>query len=879
MTTYDSTLAQAKAVIRHMARWFSGSAPLAGGADEESLRASFREACKRFKRLISANNKALEAMSQMEETLAGTMPYDLAYVRTQSTRIVSAVYQMIEALETLAPGRYAALKERFEYISAQLGPLLETSPEMDNGPLVRPFSELTAANAPEVGGKAANLGELRNMAHLPVPNGFAVTARGFWMFMRHSGLDEEVDRQLRLADPERLDNLYAVCSRIQQQIVKAPLPDELFKAITEAGKALQGTLGQPTHLAVRSSALGEDMPGHAFAGQYRSLLNVPPEHIAEAWREVVASKYGAEAVAYRMKQGLSDRDTAVSVAVMPMLGSVAGGVLYTCDPMDIRSGSIIIHAVQGLPRGVVDGRLPTDRFTVRQTPPHTISARHIAYKNERYVTAGREGVTRKETPAEEATLPSLTDEQVYRLAQLAMQVENHYGSPQDVEWAMLPGGEFMLLQSRPLTISPPSDSTLQRTIPQDATVLLQGGETASPGAAAGHVVQVRKQADALSFPDNAVLVVPHAAPRWAPLLSRASAIIAGTGSSAGHLANVAREFGVPALFGLGWKVDSLETGTLVTVDANAGVVLAGRVASLLEHTPSPRNVMLGSSVHTTLEKVMQHIVPLTLTDPDCPDFRAANCATLHDITRFCHQKAVEEMFREGKDARFPKHLAKQLYHGRPLQFWVVDLEDAFLSPPQGKLIPLEHITSPPMHALWHGMMHIPWEGPPPIHARGFLSVLAESALDPGFEPSGASIYSMKNYFLVSKRFCTLQSRFGYHFCTVETLAGDVDAENFAAFRFKGGAADADRRLMRVRLIAEILEEHGFRVQVIRDSLAARMEGLPLEHMLSALRILGYLVMHTRQLDMVMSSPEAVQHYREKITRQLGTVLTNDLAAT
>jgi pyruvate,water dikinase len=159
-----------------------------------------------------------------------------------------------------------------------------------------------------------------------------------------------------------------------------------------------------------------------------------------------------------------------------------------------------------------------------------------------------------------------------------------------------------------------------------------------------------------------------------------------------------------------------------------------------------------------------------------------------------------------------------------------------------------------------------------VHARGFLSVLAESALDPGFEPSSASIYSMKNYFLVSSRFCTLQSRFGYHFCTVETLAGDVDAENFAAFRFKGGAADADRRLMRVRLIADILEENNFRVQVIRDSLAARMEGLPLEHMLRALQVLGYLAMHTRQLDMVMSSPEAVQHYRDKIATELQEVL-------
>ncbi|WBF66900.1 hypothetical protein LN040_14410 [Desulfovibrio subterraneus] len=873
MTSPDSALARAWAVIATTARRLSGSAPYSS-AEEESLRASFREACGRFKRLISANNKALEAMSHMEQALEGTAPYDLSYVRTQSTRIVSSVYQMIEAMETIAPGRYGALRERFEAIRAEISPHLETTPEPADGPLVLPFSSLGCEHAPQVGGKAANLGELRNKANLPVPDGFAVTAHGFWAFMRHSGLDEEADRQLRLADPDRLDNLYAMCSRIQQQIMRSPLPDELVQALTRAEAELRERTGYTGNLAVRSSALGEDMPGQAFAGQYRSLLNVPSETLAEAWREVAASKYGAEAVAYRLRCGLSDRDTAVSVAVMPMLGSVAGGVLYTRDPVDVRSEAIIIHAVQGLPRGVVDGRLPTDRFAVQRTAPFAIVERHVAFKKERYVTAPGEGVAKVDSPPEEAALPSLTDEQLQQLAALAERVEQHYGTPQDVEWAMLPDTSFMLLQSRPLTM-PSADAIARRltppTLPEGTVVLVQGGETASPGTGAGPIVQIRKQAEALAFPEGGVLVVPYAAPRWAPLLSRASAVIAGTGSSAGHLANVAREFGVPALFGTGWKADSLETGTLVTVDADAGLVLEGRVESLLT-APKPRNVMQGTSVHATLKQVLSHIAPLSLTDPDCPDFRAVNCKTMHDITRFCHQKAVEEMFRDGKDARFPKHLARQLYHGRPLQFWVVDLDDAFRSPPAGKLIPLENIASPPMHALWHGMMHIPWQGPPPVHARGFLSVLAESALDPGFEPSSASIYSMKNYFLVSSRFCTLQSRFGYHFCTVETLAGDVDAENFAAFRFKGGAADADRRLMRVRLIADILEENNFRVQVIRDSLAARMEGLPLEHMLRALQVLGYLAMHTRQLDMVMSSPEAVQHYRDKIATELQEVL-------
>ncbi len=991
MTPHESALARTWAVLRKWGRFLKGSlhamarrcfpAARYDEAAQEGLRASFREACAWFKRLVSANNKALEAMSHMEETLAGSSPYDLAYVRTQTTRIASSVYQMIEAMDALAPDRYSVLRERFEEIRAQLAPLLETAPDLGEGPLVRSFAELAAVDAPEVGGKAANLGELRNRAYLPVPDGFAVTARAFWLFMRHSGLNEEVDRLLRLADPDRLDSLYGVCSRIQQKVVSAPLPEELETALTAAANALMQRTGWSGSLAVRSSALGEDMPGHAFAGQYRSLLNVPPEHVAEAWREVIASKYGAEAVAYRMRCGLSDRDTAVSVAVMPMLGSVAGGVLYTRNPVQGNSDTMVIHAASGLPRGVVDGRVPTDRFVLSCDPPYAIVERHIARKTERYEVGNGEGVTRRETPAHLVETPSLDDEKLRALATLSMRVEAHYGCAQDVEWALLPHGEFMLLQARPLSLiggdpvacvfpggqdasempdgardnplhgnyplrvgrfsdevdedagsaaeagaggssalqtagaaepaapyaagtadasdvafldANNADIMIDTTCitatdgaasagvaagsgdagapPAEYTVLLRGGETAAPGAGAGEVVHVRKQVEALAFPKGAVLVLSHAAPRWAPLLSRAAAVVAGTGSSAGHLANVSREFGVPALFGIGDAVEALPAGATVTVDADGGRVIEGTASALLRRAKRPRVVMRGSSVHTTLEKVLEHIAPLTLTDPDGPDFRAANCRTLHDITRFCHQKSVEEMFRDGKGARYPQHLARRLYHGRPLQFWVVDLDDAFRDPPEGKLIPLQNIVSPPMRALWHGMMDIPWEGPPPVHASGFLSVLAQSALDPGFEPAGASVYAMRNYFLVSSRFCTLQSRFGYHFCTVETLAGDEDAENFAAFRFKGGAADLDRRLRRVLLIADVLEEHGFRVRVIRDSLAARLEGFPLEMMLRALRVLGYLVMHTRQLDMVMSSPAAVGHYRKRIEDDLRAIL-------
>jgi pyruvate,water dikinase len=118
--------------------------------------------------------------------------------------------------------------------------------------------------------------------------------------------------------------------------------------------------------------------------------------------------------------------------------------------------------------------------------------------------------------------------------------------------------------------------------------------------------------------------------------------------------------------------------------------------------------------------------------------------------------------------------------------------------------------------------------------------------------------------MVSKNFCSLQSRFGFHFSTVEALVGERATENYAGFQFKGGAANLQRRLQRVVLVADILREHGFTVETVEDSLRARMEGLDERGMCEKLKILGFLIIHTRQLDMVMANEAGSASAREKL---------------
>jgi pyruvate, water dikinase len=838
-------------------------------ADAASLRLHFAARYGAFKQLLNANKKALEVMSEVEETLALAQPFGMGYVRSQCSRLTTSVFQAIRQLHILAPERYAGLTPAFEQIKARLNTLLAPRRDVQGLPLFVPMDALRLEHASAVGGKMACLGELRNVLGLLTPDGFAATLAAYWLTLDANDLHEEINRRIQVAQTRRTDQLYALSSSLRQLVVNAPLPPALVNSLEEQARFVEQRAGGPVRWAVRSSALMEDAPGMSFAGQYLSLLGVCTDDLADAYKEVLASQYSLEAMAYRLRHGLRDQDTAMCVGFLVLAPALAGGVAGSRDPVGAEPG-IHIHAAWGLPKGVVDGEATVDCFVAE---PDALLRKEVAYKDIQYLKAPGEGLDRVPVPEAKRDRPCLADEQILELAGIVKRIEEHFGTPQDVEWALqhFPGAkpEFVLLNNRPLLLAP----AVEHVPPPDAeeSLLVQGGVTVSPGSAFGPLFKAMKQADSLRFPQGAVLLVEQAAPHWAPLLSRAAALATVSGNPAGRLAKAAREFGVPTLFLVPESCLDLPEGARITVDASGCRIYDGCVEPLCDPRKSMPNPMQGSPVYLILEQATRYILPLTLTDPDGVSFRADSCTTLHDIIRFCHEKALQEMFDSSLERKQGAAFgsAKRLVcENTPMQFWVLDLSDGFIEEPAGKTVDLENIRSAPMLAIWRGMTAKPWEGPPALDTRGFLSVMVEATANPALVTGGDSPYAARNYFMISSAFCNLQSRFGFHFCSVEALVGEHPAENYAGFTFKGGAADLDRRQRRTRFVAELLEKRDFRVSLRQDALTARIEGGSRDLMLRRLEILGYLIVHTRQLDMVMADASSVARFKAQLDREL-----------
>lgn len=829
----------------------------------EELRDSFSQKYAHFRSLLTANNNALQAMADLEKIYYGGESYRMAVIRSKITTILVNVYKMVRSLLAMSSGRYGELEKIFDTISSSLEQIIEKKPAMQQGPLILVLQELSLKHRALAGAKMANLGELTRLPGVMVPPGFVVTATATRSFLTTEHF-AEINRRLQVLEPDDLDALYKGCQGIQAMIKGLPLPADLEELLFVHYNRLERTAFPGCRVSMRSSALGEDSGTVSFAGLYNSVLNVDRTTIVDAYKEVIASKYGARAIAYRRQRGYRHEDIEMCVGCMVMVDALVSGVTYSRDPGPEDNGLLRINATAGIARGVVDGSQAADLYLVGRDKPYPVVYSEI-----------RQGAVNQATG--KPTGPSLTYNQLRKIAETALLLEEHFGEPQDIEWSFDHQGVLYILQSRPLAGGHSAEESAVKPVDtageSSEQPILFGGVCASDGIASGQVFRVDSPETMRRFPKGAILLLDHPLPEWAPLLNRASAVIAEGGTEAGHLATVSREFGIPALFGLP-EAMTLEDGRIITLHAKGRAVFDGRREDLLRRKNVKRDIMAGSPVQRILTEALQLITPLNLNDPTSPRFKSSWCETLHDITRFCHEKSVTEMFSIGQTHRFDQSAAKRLIGDVPLEWWVIDLANGFREGAGGdaKTIRIDDIVSVPMLAIWRGISAYPWQGPPPVSVRGFGSIIFQSTMRPELDPSVPSALTTKNYFLVSKSFCNLSVRLGYHYAMIESYLSDLLTESYVTFRFKGGAADQQRKAVRARLLADILQRYDFRIELRSDSLLARVKKRSVPFLEQRLQVLGYLTLHARQLDMVMDQPGAVERYREKFLREIEEML-------
>lgn len=869
-----------KNLFRILQSFSSGARPCS------SLKDALRQKYIAFQNLLTDNNHVLRLMADMEEKLSGEYLFDKQYIHSNVRLISDTTQKIIRHINTLSYDKYAELYKVYERIQEEIEKTLAQKAEITVSDLTIPIEDITKEMCHIAGGKIAHLGEMKNRLGLPVPDGFSITAYSFKRFMEHNGLSDRVNRMISAMSIDDMEELNKTSLQVQEMVIKAEIPHDVENAIKKAVERLRSNMEvkgfTDIRVSVRSSAIHEDGE-FSFAGQYATFLNVPAESVLRRYKEVVASLFTTRALFYCKTKGFLEDDMVMAVGVLNMVDARAGGVLYTRDPNDPDKDAVIINAVPGLGKAVVDGTENPQSFVVSRESGSLLKE-EVPRQRAMLVCAPEGDILEVSVPDSAKAEPCLTREQIARLSSHALAVENHYGRPQDMEWAVDHDGRLYILQSRPLRMkkfeTKPSVPGLPLKV-EGHPVLIERGVIACKGVGCGRAFVLKNEEDLKGFPEGAVLVARHTSPKFVTVMNKASAIVTDVGSATGHMASLSREYGVPTLLDTEVATRVISNGEELTVDAFSGNVYRGRVEELLEYASKKMETLKDTHLFMMLERVLKLIVPLNLVDPDHENFKPEHCVTFHDITRFCHEMAMAEIFKTGKgqdidsfedmmsavafaEAGDAGRLGSQtsaLKAGIPIDAHLLDIGGGLRS--DLKKVRPEDITSIPYSAFLKGLTGMRWPEPRTADVKGFMGMIAHTASIPEEQ---LQRMGGKSYAIISLNYMNFSIRLGYHFSMVEAYAGENMNDNYIKFFFKGGGAATDRRLRRVRLIREILREMDFKVTVTEDVIDAMLTKYKRQTIEEKLETMGRLTVYTKQLDMVMYNDAVTDMFIEDFVR-------------
>jgi len=462
---------------------------------------------------------------------------------------------------------------------------------MNKKRLVIWFDELQLKDIPEVGGKNASLGEMRQNLQkkgVNIPDGYAVTAHAYRYLIESAGIWDKIKEILKDLDTHDIRNLSARGRKVRSLIYNAKMPGDLRDEIVKAYRRLCEEYGENTDVAVRSSATAEDLPDASFAGQQETFLNIRGEEaLIDACKRSFPSLFTDRAISYRFDKGFDHESVFLSIGVQKMVRSDIGasGVIFSIDTESGFKNAVLITSSYGLGETVVQGTVNPDEFyvfkpTLRQGF-RPIVQKKLGTKEIKMIYSRKKGLESTEikpVPRAQRDVFSISDDEIITLAQWACIIEDHYSAeagyfkPMDIEWGR-DGvtGELFILQARPETVQSQKDANvLESYVLLEQRKPLVTGTAVGSKIGSGRVNVIHSVADIKNFRKGEVLVTDMTDPDWEPIMKIAAAIVTNKGGRTCHAAIVSRELGVPCIVGTGRGTEALKKSVEATVSCAEG---------------------------------------------------------------------------------------------------------------------------------------------------------------------------------------------------------------------------------------------------------------------------------------------------------------------
>ncbi len=796
-----------------------------------------------FRRILQLNNAVLANMARMEQALGGEYIYDRAFLETTVRTIASHVHHVTYNLNALTGNAYISLYDRYQDIRTILDDILSGNTRALACPPVLPLADIGWEMEPLVGIDLVCLAELQHHPGIHGPAGFVVTSEGTQALtgrLNHdgSGIVPISGNRVRTGLAEQLAILLPNCSTRRLSVVVTQVDDDeevarelgRFMVMPTADRSVLSIVEDTTH-PLKPNTAGDTTD---TAAEEDETVTATPRHDQEnsIHLYVRCLERIVHTIFVRMQKAGTDKVVQYAVFVRCVPDVAATGLIQS------RAASTTSYDVLSITATHAEVEYGTDTYLLNRTYPFDLIQSEIsAQVGDKHFADG--GFSRSSA--------ILTNKQQKSLAETAMSLERMLGIPIALTWEMLPEATCKVTRLLALQSSHREISIDEQTEEQaKAKILCRGGQLVQSGVAAGHVVHVSDTMAAADFPAGAVAVARTASPQLTPILQRAAAILTEYGSAAGHLATVARELRLPAVFAVPGLLSLLPPGTEVTLNAGETTIYQGVLHTMLQHGDAGMELTPTDPEYRALRRLLRFIMPLHLIDPEAVDFTPEGCRSFHDIIHFCHERAVDELahFQERRPG-LGSIRTRRMRLGVPMDIRVLDTGGGMIKDAADEPIGTD-IVSEPFAMFLDGLLQpeawtadLPSLGVGDIisgmpHSMNILAVPAEQL--------------GQNLAIISSDYMNLSLRLGYHFSVIDAHLGSDEQRNYVYFRFAGGLADPERRGRRATFIKDVLEAMAFKVSVNGDLVIGRLKLVETGLLHSAIFILGALTAFSRQRD-------------------------------